>query len=264
MKITAIISTYNRPDALKVILESILQQKIIPDEVIIADDGSGDETAEVISDFRKNFPVELNHVWHEDKGFRLAAIRNKAVKESSGDCLLFSDGDLIFHPKFFYDLKKNMSTQTALIGSRAFLTKSASSEILKNREINAIHFTSKKIEKNRQNAIRVPGISKILPYKKFTASLRGGLLCAWKDDIEAVNGWNENFVGWGKEDTEFVARLSFLGIKLKKLKFAGITYHLWHPVLSRKNVAENDKILIDTISSGNKWCTNGLIKSERI
>ena len=110
MKITAIILTYNRPQALELILESILRQKTMPDEVIIADDGSGQETLNSIQKFKKILPLPLKHVWHEDKGFRIASIRNKAIKESTGDCLIFSDGDLIFHPNFFNDFKGNNNT----------------------------------------------------------------------------------------------------------------------------------------------------------
>ena len=95
MKTSLIISTYNRPDALAVTLESILQLNRLPDEVIIGDDGSTSETADVIASFQTRFPVPLIHIWHEDKGFRLAKIRNKCLARATGDYIIQIDGDLI-------------------------------------------------------------------------------------------------------------------------------------------------------------------------
>lgn len=264
MKISLIIVTYNWPDALEVILKSILQQSEIPHEVVIADDGSGRETSEVILKHQKSFPCKLKHVWHEDKGFRAAKIRNKAIKESTGDYLFFSDGDLFFHPDFFLDLKRNMKPEVALIGSRVFLKKEASAKILKNRKPENISFFSAKTETNRLNSLRISFISQLMPVVSFTEKLRGGLLGVQKEKIVAVNGWNENFEGWGKEDTELVARLHFYGLKLKKLKFAGITYHLWHPHLSRQRITNNQELLSNCVENNSGWCRNGLVKAEKI
>lgn len=264
MKISLIIVTYNRPDALEVILNSILRQTEILHEVIIADDGSDEETSEVIIKYQKSFPCKLKHVWHKDKGFRAAKIRNKAIKKSTGDCLFFSDGDLFFHPRFFQDLKRNIEPGIALIGSRVFLKKEATAKMLNNRKPENISFFSSKTERNRLNSLRFSFAAKMMPTVHFSEKLRGGLLCALKKEIVAVNGWNEDFEGWGKEDTELVARLWFNDIKLKKLKFAGITYHLWHPHLSRQRIDKNEKLLLECIENKSNWCKNGLIKDEKI
>jgi len=264
MKISLIIVTYNRPDALEVIINSILRQTEILHEVIIADDGSDEKTSEVIIKYQKSFPCKLKHVWHKDKGFRAAKIRNKAIKKSTGDCLFFSDGDLFFHPRFFQDLKRNIEPGIALIGSRVFLKKEATAKILNNHKPENISFFSSKTERNRLNSLRFSFAAKMMPTVHFSEKLRGGLLCALKKEIVAVNGWNEDFEGWGKEDTELVARLWFNDIKLKKLKFAGITYHLWHPHLSRQRIDKNEKLLLECIENKSNWCKNGLIKDEKI
>jgi len=236
MIITAIIVTYNRPDALEVILNSIMQQTELPHEVIIADDGSGEATSAVISKYSKSFPCKLKHVWQEDKGFRVAKIRNSAIKESTGDYLFFSDGDLFFHPKLFLNLKRNIKPGVTLIGSRVFLKKKTTNEILQTQKTEIFPFCSQKIKKNRLNAVRIPAATLLFPAQSFSEKLRGGLLCVSKKEVIAVNGWNEDFIGWGKEDTEIVARLWNSGVSLKKLKFSGITYHLWHPILSRQQI----------------------------
>ena len=88
--------------------------------------------------------------------------------------------------------------------------------------------------------------------------MRGGLLGVWKEDLLAVNGWNEEFTGWGMEDTELVTRLFNSGVTIRKLKFAGITWHLWHPVSDRKFLEINRELLENTIRNRLKWCEIGL------
>ena len=263
MRITAIIVTYNRPDALRVILNSIQNQFLIPEEVIIDDDGSGPETKAVVDEFKKKLNTNLKHVWQEDKGFRAASIRNKAIRESSGDCLLFSDGDLVFHPKFFFDFSKKMKPGVALVGSRVFLTEKATVKILeKGKKQKTTPLLSNTIEQNPLNSLRIPALGKWVSKSRFSKNMRGGLLCAWKNDIVKINGWNEDFKGWGLEDTELVARLFYSGVEVKKLKLAGITYHLWHPILSREEISDNQQILDLCLKNQLTICGNGLIKKE--
>jgi hypothetical protein len=118
------------------------------------------------------------------------------------------------------------------------------------------------VESNRINAIRIPWLWKWIPRVKNTGSMRGGLLGVWKTDLMAVNGWNESFTGWGFEDSELVARLWHSGVSIRKLKFAGITYHLWHPDNVRQHLEENLKLLGQTLRNRSTWCSNGLIKDE--
>jgi glycosyltransferase involved in cell wall biosynthesis len=263
MKLSAIILTYNRPDALDLVLKSIQYQQVFPDEVIIADDGSGPDTREIIDRFRINFPIRLEHVWQEDQGYRIATIRNRAILKSEGDYLVFSDGDLIFHPRFFSDFKNRIIPYTAFIGSRAFLSQHMT-RLLLDRQIEprAFSFFSPSFESNRMNALRIPWLWKLIPPVKETGKMRGGLLGVLKSDMLAVNGWNESFTGWGLEDSELVTRLFHSGVTIRKLKFAGITYHLWHPVSVRSQLEENRKLLEQTMKDHLTWCSNGLVKGE--
>jgi glycosyltransferase involved in cell wall biosynthesis len=264
MKITAIILTYNRPDALEIILKSIQNQCVLPDEVIIADDGSGQETRDLIGRYKKTVTFTLKHVWQENKGYRIASIRNKAIRESTGEYLIFSDGDLVFHPDFFHDFKQSAALKTAFIGSRVFLTSDASESLLKKKpDLVQLPFFSSEIESNRLNAIRIPHVGRMFHPLNSTGKMRGGLLGVWKSDMLAVNGWNESFTGWGLEDTELVTRLFNNSITIRKLKFAGITYHLWHSVSTRAQLVENRNLLSYTVNNHLTWCANGLIKGEK-
>ncbi len=264
MKITAIIVTYDRPDALESILLSLTGQCVKPDEVIIADDGSGPDTEALIRSFINTVPFELKHIRQEKEGFRAAAIRNKAILQSTGDYLVFSDGDLVFHPSFIYDFKQRMAHGTACIGSRVFLTAGASEKIMRERcnEVK-IPFWSQEIETNRLNGIRCPLASRLYPPVLYSGKLRGGLLGVSKSDLVSVNGWNESFRGWGLEDTELVLRLFNRGICLRKLKFSAISYHLWHPTASRELLGENRRLLQNCLEKRLTWCSNGLVKGER-
>ncbi len=262
MKITAIIVTYNRPEALELILRSILRQRELPAEVVVADDGSGPGTARVIERCRERFPVPLKQVWHEDCGFRGAAIRNRAVAESSGDYLVFSDGDLLFHPLFFRDFRRMAREGSASVGSRVFLTREATGALLAGEGLpGSFSLLSRGIEKNRLNTIRIPLLTRLLPAQHFSERLRGGLLGVWKKELEKVNGWNEDFTGWGLEDTELVARLCNAGVHIRKLKFAAVTWHLWHPVADRRQLETNRQLLRETIAQKRSWCANGLVRS---
>src|SRR4051794_16035860 len=103
MRSSLVVTTYNWPDALDLVLTSALDQRVLPDEVIVADDGSGEPTAEVVRRRAERFAerrVPLHHVWHPDEGFRAAAIRNRALARASGDYILLIDGDCILHPDF--------------------------------------------------------------------------------------------------------------------------------------------------------------------
>ena len=108
-KITSslILATYNWKEALELVLMSVMRQSVKPFEVIIADDGSREDTKALIDEYRKKFDIPLIHVWHEDKGFRLSEIRNKAIKQARGNYIIQIDGDTILH-KDFVKTTKNM------------------------------------------------------------------------------------------------------------------------------------------------------------
>lgn len=261
MKITLIILTYNRPDALTVVLQSIEKQSELPFEVIIADDGSAEETRQLIKKMSTGFPVPLLHAWHPDDGYRIAKIRNAAIKISQGEYFIFSDGDLVLHPRFIEDFRKNARAGEALIGSRVFTNEVVTNTILKtgNAAYGNIFFTSA-FEKNRINAFRIPILSSLFQPAKYSVKLRGGLLGVWKKDLVEVNGWNEDFEGWGLEDSELLVRLNHIGIRFRKLKFRAVTYHLWHENEKRERLSANRELLENSIRNGIKKCKNGLIR----
>ncbi len=116
-----LVATYNWPQALGLCLQSIRKQSVLPNEVIIADDGSKDETRQLIDEIKKTFPVKILHIWQPDEGFQLAKIRNKAFAVASNSYIIQIDGDLILHPHFVKDHLSLAKKQHFITGSRAIL-----------------------------------------------------------------------------------------------------------------------------------------------
>ena len=257
MKLTLIITTYNWPESLLLVIESIKCQTILPDEVIIADDGSTKETKDLITTFKKDYGLNIIHSWQEDIGFRAARSRNKAILKSSGDYIVLIDGDTIIHTNFVKDHISNAESGYFVQGSRALLSKKQTKKALAEKIVNFPFFSSEL--KNRKNSIHSKLLSLIFSNKKN--HLRGIKSCNmafYRKDCLNINGFNNEFEGWGREDTEFVVRMLNLGINRKTLRFNAIQCHLWHPLSSKKPLRKNDLLLKLTIENNLKFCENGI------
>lgn len=264
-----IITTYNRPDALEAVLHSVRHQRILPDEVIIADDGSTQETEAVIHRLQATFPVPLKHAWQVDDGFRLAQSRNRALAMASGEYIVMIDGDMVMHPEFIADHRKAAKKGLFVQGGRVVLTETKTAELLQNpTAYRVLKWFEKGLEKRlekRLSALHLPWLAALFVRKEKQGNLhavRGCNMAFFKEDAVAINGFNNDFVGWGREDSEFVARFFHNGGKRANLKFAAIAYHLWHYEAPRNALPENDRLLADTLAQQAKWCDNGLAQVQ--
>lgn len=256
-----LISTYNWPEALRLVLESVKQQTRIPDEVIIADDGSGEATRELIREFQKDFPYPLIHVWHEDDGFRLAAIRNKAIAACTSDYIIQIDGDCVLSPFFVEDHLSIAEFGYFSCGGRV-LVNAAYSKFVQEHTWENPGFFSQAIC-NRMNMLRVPFLSKLLARKikkNHLYAAKGCNMAFWTKDLLAVNGYNESISGWGREDSEIEIRLRKLGVKRQILKFGGTLFHLFHKEADRSRDAKNIEILNQALASSEFWTPHGIEK----
>lgn len=258
--ITLIISTYNWPEALKIILLSVINQTYLPIEVIVADDGSRDDTRELIEEMQKSFPCKLIHVWQEDNGFRVSEIRNKAIVKAAGDYIVQIDGDIILEKHFIEDhylfAQKSFFTQ----GSRVKLSPKSSSEILRDGKVDIPFSWSSFFQPNRLRLRFLQNYFRFIYKVNHPYLVRGCNIAFWKEDLLRVNGYNEDIIGWGYEDNELGARLIFAGIKRQFLKIGAVGYHLDHPINSRDKVNQNHKTFLETINSEGTYCQNGLDK----
>ena len=129
-RVSLLVTTYNSPRYLELSIRSIFNQRRLPDEILVADDGSGEETRLLVEELAAESFVPLRHIWHPDKGFRLSAIRNKAIEAANGDYIIQIDGDIILHPAFVLDHMRIARKGSFITGSRVLLTKETTDEII--------------------------------------------------------------------------------------------------------------------------------------
>jgi glycosyltransferase involved in cell wall biosynthesis len=263
-KVSMIVSTYNRPEALNLCLQSIAKQRVLPDEVIIGDDGSTEDTRRLIEAFAKEFPVPLIHVWQEDEGFRVAACRNKAVAASQYAYIIEIDGDLILHPDFVADHLRFCRRGYYLKGGRVNLTERFTSRCLQSGRLPRIHVFTRGLLR-RINAIRNKALSRYFAsrYKKNRLVFLGCNMSFWKDDYLRINGYDEFFTGWGGEDYDFASRLVNSGVRRLSLKFSAIVYHLWHADLYMENKERNFHYTEERRQAKAIRCANGIDKYRK-
>lgn len=237
--ISLVVSTYNWPRALELVLASVRAQRLLPVEVLVADDGSRDETRALVAREASTFPVPLVHVWHEDRGFRAAAIRNKAIAQARGEYVVQIDGDIVLHPAVIGAHAAYAQPGSFVQGSRALLTPSRTAALLA-EGLSPLGPLSRGIA-HRLNALYAPWLAPLSLGTRDTVSrIRGCHIAFWRDDLLRVNGYDEAYEGWGREDSDLTLRLGHAGVSRRNLKFAAVAFHLWHQPQSRDAFARND------------------------
>lgn len=261
--ISVIVTTYNWPDALTACLNSLLAQQDRQFEIIIADDGSTSETHQLINQFQQKSPIDIQHIFHDDRGFRAGTIRNKAVAASSGRYLLFVDGDCIALPSFIQRHRQLADPGYFVPGNRVLLNEAYTAHVLEQRiplhNAKFMYFAMLWLRRR---------INRLLPliYWRFHPRYRHpdfwqkAMTCnlaVWRNDFIAVNGFDEVFEGWGYEDSDLVIRLIHSGIKRKEGRFATPVLHLWHKQNDRSQHNQNYQRLLQRLND------QSLIRAER-
>jgi glycosyltransferase involved in cell wall biosynthesis len=260
LNVSLVIITYNNPSALRKVVESVVNQIRQPDEVLIADDGSDGNTNSLVKDLSDRAPFPVFHVWQEDKGFRAAKIRNEAIKRSRGDYIILLDGDCIVNRHFISDHLSLAEKGCFIQGKRMHV----SSRSVKgfhsghaNSPLTLLRMALSGRISNIHHLIRLP----FLPAVK-NRKLKGIKSCNmsfFKKDIFAVNGFNEDYVGWGNEDSDLACRFFNYGLMKKVHQFMAVCFHLWHPT-NKTMTGGNKQFLLVALSSKEFFCKNGLVK----
>ena len=256
MRTAVIVTTYNRPDALAVVLEGYLAQVGVPFELIVADDGSTADTRTVVEHYAARASFPLRHVWQVDQGFRAAAARNRALASTTADYIIFTDGDCI--PRRDYVARHCALAEPGrfLAGNRVLLTEGFTRKVLTG-PLPVYNWSGL-----RWLAARAGGdINRWLPllglgdgaWRKRTPERWAGVktcnLSAWHADLIRINGLDESYSGWGLEDSDLVIRLLHAGVKHKSARFAAPVFHLWHRENDRSRLPENQRLLDELIAS---------------
>jgi len=256
-----VVTTYNWPEALTLVFDCILRQTYLPSEVIIADDGSDERTKAVIDQFRETAPFPVIHVWQEDLGFRAAEIRNKAISASSSEYIIIIDGDILIHPDFVKDHARRSRPGFFIAGGRILLSPEKTTELLDNRK-NWL----KKSElswKQRLKLARVTWLSSLMYWYK-AKNYRYGASCNmsfYRKDIEAINGFDEEFQGYGVEDFDLMLRFMNSGTRKRYLRFCALSCHLHHTYRGGgETVDANNRRLRHHEIMGTVVCRQGLCR----
>lgn len=235
--LSLIIAVYNRPDFLEKIFFSLINQTFSDFEVVVADDGSGPEVAEVIKRFNSTFRYPVQHVWQENKGFRKTIIANKAVVRSRSGYLVFIDGDCILHHRFLEDHMRCRRVGTVLSGRRVMLGEEVTGKItaadVQTRRIEKPSFWIGHAHKSTvKQGVRLRAVSMI---ENWWHSMRGkqydilgSNFSVYKSDFYRVNGYEEAITGRGLEDNNLANRFKRAGIRVRTVARMAVQYHLFH------------------------------------
>jgi glycosyltransferase involved in cell wall biosynthesis len=256
MKLAVIITTYNRPDALAAALEGYAAQDTHAFELLIADDGSAEDTRRLIDEHARRAPFPLRHVWQEDCGFRAAAIRNRALAATTADYVIFSDGDCV-PPRQFVSRHQALAERGFfLAGNRILLSERFTAEVLR-RHLPIHQWRTTKwiaawLRRDVNRALPLLALPDDAFRKRAPQRWKGVKTCnlsAWRRDLLTVNGLDESYSGWGLEDSDLVIRLLRAGIRHKSARFATSVFHLWHAEYDRSRLAENQRRLDEILAS---------------
>lgn len=266
-----LLATYEMPRHLELVLAALERQSTRDFEIIICDDGSGEATKSLIEKFTKHSPISVKHLWQEHDGFRKCRILNQGLRASRGKTLIFLDGDCVPHYKFVQDHIDQQEEGFYLAGRRVELGQEFSSSLTPERVRKGIfdgltwpliRARMKKDIELVHRSIRVPwsGLRRLLKMDRVD-DLKGCNFSVSRRDMELINGFDEEYQGYGREDTDVEIRLQHLGLRIKSLKGLAIQFHVWHP--RREFTPANDNRLEDLKRSKKIRCNLGWMQDER-
>ena len=234
-EISVVVSTYQRPGHLRRCLQSLAAQQGVTSkfEVIVVDDGSQDETADVVAQFRRDSGLAVKFSTHPHEGFQLARCRNSGIRTSTAPYLLFTDGDCIFPPDH---LRRHLDARRPGLvrAGDCIRLDQATSERVDAASIRTGEFLAWVEPALRKSLRRIH--LKSLGYQLLRHANRpklvGWNMAVWRDQLERINGFDEQFRGWGCEDDDLASRLRRSGARIATALGYTHGYHLWHPVHS--------------------------------
>ena len=263
--ISVIVTTFNREDALDAVLRSLAGQADPDFEVIVADDGSGPGTAALLARWKTKFGRRLEHVWHADRGFRAAEIRNRALVAARGSSCIFLDGDCSVRPDFVGTHRRLAEPGWFVTGNRVLLSPDLTMTVLRENQApetwRAPRWLAERLRGgvNRLSALlHVPLGSLRRIRQRAWQGARSCNLAIWRSDLDRVDGFDADYSGWGKEDSDIIVRLLRAGVRRKDGTFATGVIHLWHAEADRSQLVDNEAKLGEAIAGDRIRARHGL------
>ncbi len=268
--ISIIATTFDRPDALDAVLRSLARQNDRGFEVVIADDGSGPATAALIEQWKPRMGVPLSHVWQEQRGFRAAEIRNRAIRASRGDYCVFLDGDCLARPDFVSAHRRLAERGWFVTGNRALMTPLLTEAALRRQlEVEQWGMADWIGQRFKGGLNRLAPVLRLPlgPLRKMRPlaweGARSCNLAVWRSDLDGIDGFDASFAGWGKEDSDLLVRLLHSGVCRKDGVAATGVLHLWHPDADRSRLTDNEQRLAHVIESHRVRAERGISSLDR-
>lgn len=263
--ISVILTTFEREDALAAVLRSLAHQQDRQFEIVIADDGSGPATAATIAEWEARLDVPLAHVWHEHRDFRAGEVRNRAILASHGAYCIFLDGDCLVRPDFIAMHRRLAERGWFVTGNRVLMSAELTANVLhgdiapEGWRIDAWIGQRWRGGVNRLGPVlQLP----LGPLRKLRARAWQGArscnLAVWRADLDRVDGFDANFSGWGREDSDLLVRLIRSGVRRKDGAFATGVLHLWHADADRSRLQENERRLASVIAGDRVRAERGI------
>lgn len=241
MNTTVIVTSYCRPEALELVLQSLAKQVEMPYEVIVADDGSGPDVCGLVDRWSQFLP--LSFIWQADLNFRAARARNLAALKAKGEHLVFIDGDCVLPPDFVR-AHRSLVCQRKIVSGGRFLMNSSETEALV-----GIGHVEPSVCFSGTKFLKIPlGFLRDASPRNWR-SVRTANLGVMKSDFMDVGGFDESYQGWGREDSDLVVRMINNGVKIRSARFAACVSHLYHNEEPKTQLAANDHRFEDVFSN---------------
>ncbi|PQO33175.1 hypothetical protein C5Y96_09970 [Blastopirellula marina] len=263
MKSSVIVTTHNRSYYLDKVLHGYVHQTVKPHQVVIADDGSTDDTPEIIQKHQQQADFPIVHAWHPFSGMpQISKARNAATRQCTGEYLIYTDGDCIPGPMFVADHQRLAKQGYFTQGRRNFLNYKA---------FETFHGTENtwQLFKHWLNGgltklhllVRIPGLA---VRSRGMKGIRGCNIATWRSDVEAINGWNEEFVGFWREDSEFITRLMRTGVKRQNALYSAILFHMEHEKFFNQEDFDRNNAIWEKSKTGPIFIENGMMPPPRL
>jgi glycosyltransferase involved in cell wall biosynthesis len=257
MRISVVVLTCDRPDALALVLAGLARQGEPPHEVVVTEDGASPETLAAVARARERFPVPLAHLGQDHRGPRMSRARNRGIAAASGEYLVFLDGDMVPGRDFVADHRAFARPGSFVQGSRALASEVRTRELLAAGRVD-VSLLEPGLSR-RRHLVRLPLLRDLWgrPHRRRDGA-KSCNLAFWRADLLALNGFNEGMEGWGLEDAELVQRAFHLGLLRRDLRLGGAAVHLWHPPHELSADNPNWTVLREVEASRRVRCARGL------
>lgn len=233
--ISVIIPIYNRSELLRTTLKAIRHQSIRPCEIVLSDDGSEENILKEIEAELRLFTIPIIYVRQENKGFRAGTCRNNGIRQASGDILIFNDQDVVFTHNYYRAYLERLKPGRFVVSNPVRLTEEqfgkVTEDMIVDGRFDGIVRTEQltRLKKEWRKDTFYSTCRRLFGLQYYRPKLRSGVFCIRREDIMGVNGFDENYRGWGNEDDDLGRRLYRSGMIGLKVHPEEYPVHLYHP-----------------------------------